>query len=196
LIFNGPFNFYVAANRLVDRLDDITRKFPLALDIGCHRGHIYNAIDQQEGIGGVESLVQCDISASVIDAAKKYNAGKRLHTSYTVVDEEDMPFEANQFDLVISSLNLHWVNDLPKVLTKIKTILKPDGCFLGSMIGGSSLAELRQCFYLAELERKGGISPHTSPFVQSSDMAGLLQSAGFALPTVDIDTITVKYNIY
>ena len=51
------------------------------------------------------------------------------------------------------------VNDLPGVLQKIKRVLKPDGAFIGAMIGGNSLSELRHCFYLAEAERRGGMSP-------------------------------------
>eukprot|EP01035_Chromulina_nebulosa_P018424 gene18424-24128_t len=90
-------------------------------------------------------------------------------------------------------MSLHWVNDLPSTLNQIKNILKPDGAFIGSLLGGETLAELRHCFYLAEQERRGGIGPHASPFTQASDIAGLLQGAGFALPTIDIDTITIGY---
>ena len=34
------FLFREAAHRLADRLDDVTRKFPLALDLGCHGGEL------------------------------------------------------------------------------------------------------------------------------------------------------------
>lgn len=183
------------ARRLVDRLDDITRKFPRALDLGCHRGHIYNLLADPDnaGIGGIESLVQCDLSQVAVEQARANAQGKPLDTTFVVSDEEDLPFADQQFDLVLSSMSLHWVNDIPGVLTKIRNILKPDGAFIGAMVGGNSLAELRYCIYLAEQERRGGISPHTSPMVQSSDVAGLMQGAGFALPTIDIDTITIGY---
>lgn len=46
---------------------------------------------------------------------------------------------------------------------------------------------------LAELEREGGVSPHVGPFVGLSDVGGLLQSAGFTLPTLDVDTIKVTF---
>ena len=71
-------------------------------------------------------------------------------------------------------------------------LLRPDGVFLATMIGGTTLQELNYCFYLAEQERKGGISPHSSPLALPSDVAGLVQAAGFALPTVDVDTIVVR----
>ena len=60
------------------------------------------------------------------------------------------------------------------------------------MLGGDTLKELRYSLYLAEQERRGGVSPHCSPFAQPSDIVGLLQASGFNLPTVDVDTITVS----
>lgn len=72
-------------------------------------------------------------------------------------------------------------------------MLKPDGCFMFSMIGGSTLPELRISLTLAELERDGGVGPHVGPFVELSDVGGLLQNAGFSLPTIDIDTVKVSY---
>lgn len=40
-------------------------------------------------------------------------------------------------------MSLHWVNDLPGVLVQIKEALKPDGVFLGALLGGDTLFELR-----------------------------------------------------
>jgi NADH dehydrogenase [ubiquinone] 1 alpha subcomplex assembly factor 5 len=106
-------------------------------------------------------------------------------------DEEKLPFQPHSFDLVLSSMYLHWVNDLPGTLKAIKSILRPDGAFIGCMLGGSTLQELRHCFYLAQQERTGGVSSHCSPFALPSDIAGLMQSAGFSLLTIDVDTVTV-----
>lgn len=61
------------------------------------------------------------------------------------------------------------------------------------MIGGTTLPELRVSLVLAELEREGGVGAHVGPFVELSDVGSLLQTAGFALPTIDIDTVTISY---
>lgn len=66
----------------------------------------------------------------------------------------------------MSSLSLHWVNDLPGCFSSIMRSLKPDGVFIASMYGGETLYELRSALQLAEVERKGGIAPHISPFTQ------------------------------
>ena len=60
---------------------------------------------------------------------------------------------------------MHWVNDLPGMLASIRRALKPDGCFLAAMLGGSTLQELRSALTVADMERSGGVSPHVSPFV-------------------------------
>lgn len=80
-----------------------------------------------------------------------------------VVDEENLPFEENSLDAVVSSLSLNWVNDLPGALIQIKNSLKPDGVFIGAMFGGDTLFELRTSLQLAEVERESGISPRVSP---------------------------------
>lgn len=114
-------------------------------------------------------------------------------TRQVLTDEESLPFEAGSFDLVLSNLSLHWINDLPGVLTQINHILKPDCPFIGAMLGGDTLFELRTSLQLAEQERRGGISPRVSPLADVRDVGGLLQKAGFKMLTVDVDDIIVDY---
>ena len=166
--------------RLLDRLDDIRRRFPLALDLGCRTGLLG---EMAAGRGGIETLVQCDLSLPM--AAR---AGPRA----VAADEEFLPFSGS-FDLVVSCLNLHWVNDLPGALIQIRRALKPDGLFLCALFGGGTCEELRQSLMHAELAEEGGASPRVSPFVDVRDAGNLLGRAGFALPVADVDTITVSY---
>lgn len=201
---NNVDHWYIhreCAERLVDRLDDISRVFPLGLDISCHAGHIQESLrkrdcllDPEKFAGGISTLVQCDISSKAIDlVSNRFQKDPKLDTHALVADEEHLPFEDNSYDIVLSSMGLHWVNNIPGVLSNVNRILKPDGVFIGCMLGGSTLEELKRCFYLAETERKGGLGYHLSPMVQASDIAGLMQGAGFALPTIDVDTIQIGY---
>ena len=61
------------------------------------------------------------------------------------------------------------------------------------MLGGDTLVELRNALLEAETAEEGGVSPRVSPFADLADAASLLQRAGFALPVVDSDRITVTY---
>jgi len=173
-----------AADRLADCLLDIKRTFPLALDLGCHTGQVASVLG---GRGGIEWLAQCDLSPAMASRARA-EAGPRL-----TLDEEALPFADGRFDLILSVLSLHWVNDLPGTLLQIRRALKPDGLFLCAMLGGGTLDELRQSLLAAETEVRGGASPRVSPFVDPHDAGALLQRAGFALPVVDTDRIVLSY---
>lgn len=97
------------------------------------------------------------------------------------------------FDLVISNLIMHWVNDLPGLMVQCHHALKPDGLFMASLFGGDTLHELRHALIAAESEILGGANARVIPFADVRDLGSLLQRAGFALPVTDMDTITVTY---
>jgi NADH dehydrogenase [ubiquinone] 1 alpha subcomplex assembly factor 5 len=165
------------AARLLERLDDMTGGFGLALDIGG-RG-IVAAMLRARGI----AVVSSDLSMPMA----------RLNASPVVADEEFLPFASGSFDLVVASLSLHWINDLPGALIQIRRTLRPDGLFLASMPALGSLAELRAALTETELALRGGVSPRVSPFPDLRDCAGLLQRAGFSAPVVDLEEVVVRY---
>jgi len=172
------------ADRLAERLDDVTRQFPLALDLGCHDGALGRAL---AGRGGIETIIQSDLSPAM--------AGKAAHGGQPALaaDEEALPFAEAAFDAVFSLLSLHWVNDLPGALIQARRALKPDGLFLAAILGGETLKELRAALTAAEVEIEGGAGPRVSPFADVRDLGALLQRAGFALPVADVDDIAVSY---
>ena len=55
------------------------------------------------------------------------------------------------------------------------------------------LTTKRSSLQLAELDRRGGISPHVSPFTKPTDISSLLSAANFNMQTVDVDEIVVRY---
>ena len=162
----GPATFLLdrVADDLSERLSAVTRRLELGADVGTPTDAVRRALAGQVG--------------SIADA---------------VADEEALPFAPGSLDLVVSALALQFVNDLPGALIQIRRALKPDGLFLAALIGGESLAELRQAFAAAEAEVEGGVSPRVAPFVELRALGALLQRAGFALPVTDIDRVTVRY---
>lgn len=169
--------FAEAAARLAERLLDMRRRFALALDFGTRDG------------GRVDRLILSDGSAGAL--ARGLGAGPAA--AAVVADEELPPFAAGCLDLVTSSLALHWTNDLPGVLAQLRRSLKPDGLLIAALLAGDTLRELREVLIEAELAERGGASPRVSPFVDTAEASALLQRAGFALPVVDVDTLTLTY---
>lgn len=181
------FLLHEVAHRLAERLDDIRRDFPRVLDLGCHDGYMEPLLGDK---AGGELVVRSDVSPRMTALAAAHGPDQVLHVT---ADEEALPFAPGSFDLAISNLSLHWVNDLPGSLLQLRHVLKPDGLLLASMLGGETLFELRQCLMEAELVAESGLSPRISPFAEVRDMGNLLTRAGFALPVADCDTITVTY---
>jgi SAM-dependent methyltransferase len=167
-----------AAERLLDRLDDTMRTFSDALDVGG-RGVVAPLL-RGRGL----RVVSCDLSAPMV----RLNGGLSV-----VADEEFLPFAPASFDLIVASLSLHWVNDLPGALLQLRQALRPEGLLLASVPALGSLAELRTALTDAEDELTDGVSPRVSPFPDLRDCAHLLQRAGFALPVVDLEQIQLLY---
>lgn len=167
-----------AAARLLDRLDDTTRRFTAALDVGG-RGVVAPML-RARGI----ATVSCDLSPAM---------AARAGAPAVAADEEWLPFAPASFDLIVASLSLHWVNDLPGALIQLRQALRPDGLLLASMPALGTLGELRAALTGAEAAMTGGAAPRVSPFPDLRDCAGLLQRAGFALPVADVEEITLLY---
>jgi SAM-dependent methyltransferase len=168
------------AERLLDRLDDTTRRFTRALDLGG-RGVVAPMLAAR----GIPFVVSADLSPAM--AAK---GGNGLPVA---ADEEALPFAPASFDLIVASVSLHWVNDLPGALIQLRQALAPDGLFLASIPGLGTLQPLRDALAEAETSLRGGLSPRVSPFPELRDAAGLLQRAGFALPVADADDVPIGY---
>ena len=177
------------AERLMERLEDVheSYEFAEAADVGCGSGHVRRALVGR----GVSRLTEMDASPAMLAAASQSEVD--FEVTQREMEEETLTLPRETYDLVTSSMNLHWVNDLPGALAGFRRALKPNGLFLGAMLGGDTLQEMRSAFVLADLERRGGVAQRMSPLCSVADAGALMQSAGFSLPTVDTETITIHY---
>jgi len=179
----GESDFLLArvADDFVERLAIVRRQFALAACIGSYHGLLAARLRQLPNIG---DIIDVEASERCLDRA----------TARKVIAKDDaLPFAPQSLDLVLSGLSLHLINDLPGVLAQINRALKPDGLFLGALLGGETLKELREAWLLAEEELFGGASPRVAPFADVRALGSLLQRAGFALPVADSDPVRVTY---
>ncbi len=175
----GGFLRDAVADDLAERLTAVKREFPVALDIGSG-GRLAAVLRGR----GSTTVVRADALA-----AEPAGGGPDV-----VLDEEALPFAAASFDLVVATLTLQAVNDLPGALIQIRRVLKPDGLLLAALLSGDTLTELRTALIAAEAELTGGAAARVAPFAGLQDLAALLQRAGFALPVADVDRLTVRYD--
>ncbi len=166
-----------AIGDILERLSAVNRSFEAVLDLGCHGGGFARALGQA-------GTVSCDMALSMAVGAPP---------PVVLADEEVLPFRDEVFDLVVSVLSLHSVNDLPGCLIQINRALRPDGLFVGAVLAGETLTELRQVLAEAEETLTGEVVPRIAPFADVRDLGGLLQRARFALPVTDAERLTVRY---
>jgi len=110
-----------------------------------------------------------------------------------VPDTDALDLEPGAHDLVIHAMALHWANDPVGQLVQCRRALRPDGLFLGFLLGGQTLHELRAALAEAEAAVTGGLSPRVLPMGEIRDLGALLQRAGLNLPVADAFTRTASY---
>jgi SAM-dependent methyltransferase len=172
----ADFLLRLVADDLAERLQAVKRRFSLAVEIGSP---ISLVADRLKATGQIGRILRLDRLAEA--------------SPHVVGDAEALPLRAESLDLVISALSLQWIDDLPGALAQIRGALKPDSLFLAALLGGNTLTELREAMASAESEITGGASPRVAPFAELRAVGGLLQRAGFALPVIDQDRHTVRY---
>ena len=167
-----------AAEDLEERLSLVKREFHDAVDLATPGPH------------GAAVLRAARVTR-IAPTAASLGAGR---FAGLVGDPERPPLPEGGFDLAVSLLALHQIDDLPGALIQLRRALKPDGLLLAAIPGGDTLTELRQSLLAAESDLSGGASPRVAPFADARALGGLLQRAGFALPVVDSDPVTVRYS--
>nr|WP_057894385.1 class I SAM-dependent methyltransferase [Lacticaseibacillus brantae] len=97
------------------------------LDLGAGYGwHAKYFVDH-----GAASVVAVDISSKMIATAEAKNSDPRI--SYQVGDISQVDFEADAFDMVFSSLAIHYLPSFSALVNHVKHYLKPNGIFLFSV---------------------------------------------------------------
>jgi NADH dehydrogenase [ubiquinone] 1 alpha subcomplex assembly factor 5 len=104
-------------------------------------------------------------------------------------DEDRLPFDPGQFDLILACGTLDSLHDVPGALLLCRRMLKAEGRFFGAMLGGGSLSLLRQIVYGQDDLAVARLHPQ----IDVRAAGDLLARAGFAQPVGDMETITARY---
>lgn len=177
----AAFLLDIAAQELADRLAVVERRFDEAVEL---HGATGAAARLAAATGRVGHLTRVETDALFA------GSGERI----VEAPLETLPLAPASVNLVLSPLALHVTNDTPGVFVQVRRALKPDGLFLAAIPGSGTLQELRDVLLSTEIEMTGGASPRVIPFPDVRDVGGLLQRAGFALPVIDAENYTVRYD--
>ncbi len=177
----ATFLLDIAAEELGERLSVVERTFEHAVELHGATGAAARAAI---ATGKVRQLTR-------VESEHAYAEGGEAIIEAAL---EEVPLEPQSANLVLAPLSLHLTNDTPGVFIQIRRGLKPDGLFLAAIPGSGTLQELREILLATEIEMTGGASPRVIPFADVRDVGGLMQRAGFALPVIDAETYTVRYD--
>ncbi len=161
---------------IIERLSSLNRKFEGILELGCRNGKLG---DELSKLYPEATIIQTDISGEML-------AKRHQHRQAVQLDEENPAFAEGSFDLIVSNLNLHWINNLPKFLSEIYSILQKDGLFIANLIGEKSLYSLRKILFECE-KHENNYGMRIMPMLKFETLAGLMQAQGFTMPVVDKD---------
>lgn len=165
-----------ACTRLAERMGETQRHFENVLCLAPYNDVLERALAATGKCGAVHTLSWYPTLRGDASAAP-----------------EHIPLAGASIDAAVCALALSTVNDVPGVFAQLQRALKPDGLLLVSVLGGSTLSELRDVLSEAESKLSGGASPRVHPFVDVREAGALLQRTGFNLPVIDRDVITVTY---
>ena len=175
----GPelFLYDRAFEDCLERLGDIQKKFRRCLLIGC------------PSPDWAHRLLPFADQVRIFDPGTLFAAA----AGGEHVEEDRFDFGAEDYDLAIAVGTLDSVNDVPLALKLIHRALRPDSPLIGAIAGGNSLPALRTSVIEAG-RATGRVVARTHPRIEASSLAGLLSAAGFSMPVVDVDRVTLRYS--
>ncbi|WP_233828058.1 methyltransferase domain-containing protein [Paraburkholderia sp. ZP32-5] len=194
------------AQRMRERLDYIKVTPTSVLDAGCGAGEDIPALRERFPEAPVFGS---DLSHGMLKRALHHDAGdtswrrflpaslgKALGARgprFAQADFSALPFAAGAFEFIWSNLALHWHSRPDLVFPEWQRVLKVNGLLMFSTLGPDTLKELRGAY--AEIEAAHGVASrkHVIDFVDMHDLGDMLVEAGFEIPVMDQETLTITY---
>jgi SAM-dependent methyltransferase len=99
-------------------------------------------LENQERVPTGVRLVLSDFSSGMLDTARRNLTDFPHWLDFEVLDAQEIPFDAGQFDVVMAHHMLYHVPDRAKALREIRRVLKPGGMVYASTVGEDHMREL------------------------------------------------------
>lgn len=160
-----------------------------ALDLCCGQGNVSAAL-----IGRGCQVIGVDFSPAMLSFARE----RAPQARFIEADAQDLPFDAAEFDIVVSNLGMCHVPDQPRALSEVRRVLRPRGQFAMTVWCGPDISP---CFKVVYEAIKAHGSPNVSAppgpdfhqFARRETAANLLSDAGFA--KVDLTIVDCAWEL-
>ncbi len=165
----------LVTERLVERIDDVNRRFANALVIGARQPALVTALRQRcDRVDIVEPATLCAARAGTAPQS-----------------DERLDVEPESYDLVVWPLGLESLSDVPGALLRCRFALRPDGLLTGALFGDGSFPLLRRAMQAAD--RPAAVA-RMHPQLPLAAVGDLLQRCGLALVVSDVERLVLGYS--
>ena len=175
----------LSTERIYERLYEVKRDFNLGLELGSHYGELGHLLSKKRKI---KTLLQTDFIYKYCKQSKENNFNSLL------IDFNNLPFKKNNFNIIVSTFFIHWIEDIPNLLKNLKNIMQPDSLLIMNFLGGKTLSELQKQLIDLEIKFNGGASPRIMPFIDIKSAGLLIQNAGFRMPIIDSEIVNITHS--
>lgn len=155
------------------------------LDLGCGTGQVTEAMCQRYVDASVFAL---DFSQKMLAQTEQRLSSKGFNSQGICADAEQLPFQSETFDLIISSLMLQWANDLQGTLAQLRETLTPQGVLAFTSFSQGTLRELKSSWGAVD----GAV--HSSDFLSLQAFETVAKAAGYSKVTIISETIVFCYD--
>ena len=98
-----------------------------------------------------------------------------------------------KYNLIVSNLYLHRINDVAEFGRQIKNLLSENGVFICSYFGGKTLIELRKNMITTDSQLRSGAYQRVIPYIDMIDACNIFKSIGFKEIVSDNLDLKIKY---
>ena len=130
-----PWIFETGVLPYIKSKDDVIK----ILELGCGEGSLWT--ENLERIPQNVHITVSDISEGMIRDIRR-NIGQDKRFTYECFDCQEIPAQANTYDIIIANHVLFYCEDMEQVCSEVKRVLKPGGIFLCSTYGTAHMQEI------------------------------------------------------
>ncbi|CAG7857177.1 malonyl-CoA O-methyltransferase [biofilm metagenome] len=157
----------------------------ILLDLGCGTGFMLSElINRQQTLP--EFSMAMDIAEPMLHIARE-RLMPQQDMGYLCGDMEQLPFENESINIIISNLALQWCQNTEAMFSEIHRTLKPGGHFGFTTFGSRTLQELKQAWQAVDAYQ------HVNDFYQAQQINDFLNRTNFTIESVEVETHQINY---
>ncbi len=162
--------------KVTDRFVALLKDYSVApgslLDIGSGTGRLLETVGK---ILPETALVGIDLAFGMTRNARN----RQINAAFICGDAEELPFQANCFDIIVSTSTYQWIAPLEQAFAEVYRVLKPGSSFHFALFGEQTLFELRESYRSAVSTTDRPTADRTHQFASAANVIAALSSAGF-----------------